>query len=210
MFAYCNNNPIINQDPSGELLITTLILIGAIAVGGGVAVYTGVKAREAGCGWGETLLHSFMNGLMAYCTVYTFGMSAYGCYQEFCYLHGMTPVTEIGGNNVETQLQSCADAANAAVSGSGPVAGTHKHTEFASNVNDLGNSSLRTEVSYLNGEEVPYGTKGSIRFDVIQYNGGGNPIRAWDFKTGIARLTESRIRTMQSKSGLVIPICEIR
>ena len=98
MFAYCNNNPVNNQDPTGEFLITTLIVIGAAVVGGGVAIYTGVKAREAGCDWGETILHSVMNGLMAFCTVYSFGMTAYGCYQEFCYLHGMTPVTEIGGN----------------------------------------------------------------------------------------------------------------
>lgn len=120
MFAYCNNNPIINQDPSGELLITTLILIGAIAVGGGVAVYTGVKAREAGCGWGETLLHSFMNGLMAFSTVYTYGMTAYGCYQEFCYLHGMTPITEIGSSQTcVTQIDTPPVAEAQHLSGTG-------------------------------------------------------------------------------------------
>ena len=99
MFAYCNNNPVGNQDPTGDIFITTLILIGAIVVGGGVAVYTGVKARQAGCGWGETFLHSIMNGMMAFATVYTYGMAAYGCYQEFCYLHDITPVTEIGASS---------------------------------------------------------------------------------------------------------------
>ena len=100
MFAYCNNSPVINQDPTGRVLVTTLILIGAAVVGAGVSVYTGVKAREVGCGWGETILHSVMNGMMAFCAVYSLGMTAYGCYQELCYLQGMTPVTEIGGQSV--------------------------------------------------------------------------------------------------------------
>ena len=99
MFAYCENNPVNNQDPTGEILITTLILIGAITVGVGAAVYTGVKAREAGCGWAETIVHSVMNGLMAYSAVYTFGTAAYGCYQDWCYLNGRTPITEIGAHN---------------------------------------------------------------------------------------------------------------
>ena len=102
MFAYCENNPVNNQDPTGEILITTLILIGAAVVGAGVTVYTGVKAREAGCGWGETILHSAINGMMAFCAVYSFGMTAYGCYQDLCYLSGRTPVTEIGSNNIAT------------------------------------------------------------------------------------------------------------
>ncbi len=102
MFAYCENNPVNNQDPTGEILITTLILIGAITVGVGTAVYTGVKAREAGCGWAETIVHSVMNGLMAYSAVYTFGTTAYGCYQDWCYLNGRTPVVEIGSNNIAT------------------------------------------------------------------------------------------------------------
>ena len=41
-----------------------------------------------------------MNGMMAFCAVYSLGMTAYGCYQELCYLQGMTPVTEIGGQSV--------------------------------------------------------------------------------------------------------------
>ena len=38
MFAYCGNNPIINQDPSGELLITTLILASLSSTYGGEAM----------------------------------------------------------------------------------------------------------------------------------------------------------------------------
>jgi hypothetical protein len=38
MFTYCNNNPIINQDPSGELLITTLIIASLSSTYGGEAM----------------------------------------------------------------------------------------------------------------------------------------------------------------------------
>lgn len=69
---------------------------------------------------------------------------------------------------------------------------------------------LKTEVSYLNREQVPYGTKGSIRFDVLQVNAEGIPVAAWDFKTGAAILTEARICQMVGQFGLNIPICMIK
>ena len=52
----------------------------------------------------------------------------------------------------------------------------------------------------------------SVRFDVILYGGenGDIPIIAWDFKTGGAKLTTSRIEHMQRVSGLDIPIVELR
>ena len=37
MFAYCNNNPIINSDPTGEFLIEALVFIGVSAVVGALA-----------------------------------------------------------------------------------------------------------------------------------------------------------------------------
>lgn len=118
------------------------------------------------------------------------------------------PITHIGksANNTSSSLRKCADNVNASIAGKGPVVGTQKHAEFANQVNGLGNPSLRTEVSYLNGQQVAYGTKGSGRFDVVQYDSQGIPIHAWDFKMGGAVLTESRIRDMQFKSGLDIPI----
>lgn len=126
-------------------------------------------------------------------------------------MNGITPVTEIGGQtNVASQLQNCANIANASVSGSVPVAGTNKHSVFANEVNNLGNPSLRTEVSYLNGQEVAYGTKDSIRFDVMQFDPSDVPTAAWDFKTGAATLTASRIAQMQAKSGLSITIYMVK
>ncbi len=65
-------------------------------------------------------------------------------------------------------------------------------------------------MSYKNEDCVKYGDKGSIRFDMVQYDLYGNPIRAWDFKTGSATLTTGRIATMQAKSGFSIPILMIK
>ena len=101
MFAYCNNNPISNQDPTGEILISTLILIGAAVVGVAVAAYTGYKARESGCDWADTAFYSIGSGLCAFCSLYTFGMTAYGCYEYYCMLNGMEPVTEVGTKSAQ-------------------------------------------------------------------------------------------------------------
>ena len=211
MFAYCNNNPVINTDPSGELLITTLILGGAALIGAGVAFYTGYKARKAGCDWADTVFYAAGSGLCAFTSVYTFGMSAYGVYANYCILNGMSPVTQVGNTpSTSEQLQTCADTANSSVSGNGHVAGSQKHTVFANEVDALGNPNLRTEVSYLNGSEVQYGTRGSIRFDVLEYNSSGIPIHAYDFKTGSAILTPARVLRMQTASGLAIPIDMIK
>ena len=213
MFAYCLNNPIGNFDPQGTITITvtTLILIISAIVGAGSAGYTAYSGYKAGWELGDILWYAFGAGLGGFLTVYTLGMSAYQVYINYCMLNGITPVTVISSqSNVTSQLQKCAKNANSKVSGSGPVAGTKKHSAFTNEVNNLGDSSLRTEVSYLNGEEVPYGTKGSVRFDVIQYDSKGNPVAAWDFKTGSATLTQSRIEEMQSISGLNIPIYEIK
>lgn len=207
MYAYCTNNPVSQLDPKGELPITTLILIGSAIAGVALAGYTAYKESKAGFDTAQIIGDSVFNGLAAFNILYSGGMTLYQCYQNICYLNGITPVTNIGApKTIDSQLQVCANTANSTITGSGPVAGTQKHTVFASEVNALGNSKLVTEVSYKNASIVPYGTKGSIRFDVLQYGSGGTPIAAWDFKTGSAELTTSRIEQMQTKSGLFIPI----
>src|SRR5262249_878363 len=45
---------------------------------------------------------------------------------------------------------------------------TRVHTAFRNEVNALADANLHTEVSYLNGVEVPYGAPGSIRVDVVE------------------------------------------
>ena len=211
MFAYCNNNPVSQLDPDGEIAISTLILIGSAIVGAVCAGYTAYKEYQAGYDTVQIIGDSVCAGFAGFSIVYTGGMSLYQCYQNYCYLNAITPVTNIGtSTNVANQLQTCANTANSKITGTGPVAGTQKHTAFATEVNALANKSLATEISYKNGEIVPYGTKGSIRFDVLQYNPQGVPIAAWDFKTGSATLTATRIEQMQTKSGLYIPIYVIK
>ena len=209
LFSYCCNNPIALSDPNGTIAITTIILVGASVIGAGVALYTGYKMRKAGADWYDTIFYSVGNGLCAACTVGTLGLCAYDFYYDLSWYTGHVPVTEIHGN-VEPGLQRCADAANDAVEGYGSVSGTKKHTVFKDEVGKINNSYLQTEVSYLDGKIVPYGTKNSIRFDVMLYNRYGDPIHAWDFKTGNAYLSASRIAIMQERSGLTIPISMIK
>ena len=210
MFAYCENNPVNKEDPTGAIALTTLILIGSAVFGVTAALYTGYEMRQAGYGWDDTIFYSLGAGICAFGTVYSLGLSAYELYVSCSYYYGYNPVTEIGGQSTEQQLESCAAKANASVPGKGPTAGTKKHTAFADNVNNLGNNSLYTEQSYKDGHLVTYGTKGSIRFDVIQVDANGMPIAAWDFKTGGAVLTDSIIFQMQYKSCLSIPIRMIK
>ena len=211
MFAYCNNSPVYQLDPEGEIAISTLILIGSAIIGAVCAGYTAYKEYQAGYDTVHIIGDSVCAGFAGFSIAYTGGMSLYQCYQNYCYLNAITPITNIGApTNVANQLQTCANTANSKVTGIGPVAGTQRHTVFAAEVNALANKNLVTEISYKNGEIVPYGTKGSIRFDVLQYNQKGVPIAAWDFKTGSATLTTTRIEQMQTRSGLNIPIYVVK
>jgi len=96
--------------------------------------------------------------------------------------------------------------------GSGPVYGTAVHSGFAAEINALGGSNLSTEISYLDGEVVPYGTTGSVRLDVVE----GDilePQAVFDLKTGTATLTPARIMQIRANLPLGyqdVPIAEIR
>ena len=96
--------------------------------------------------------------------------------------------------------------------GKGPVYGTKAHTTFEAEVKALGRKDLHTEVSYLNGKEVPHGTKGSVRFDVVE-GPRAAPTAAYDFKTGGATLTPQRVQELRAQlppQSQNIPITEIR
>lgn len=67
---------------------------------------------------------------------------------------------------------------------------------FNQKVDALGNPNLATEKTFLNGQEVSYGTKGGVRVDVIEYNANGT-VTVYDLKTGSATLTQSRITQIQ-------------
>ncbi len=119
MFAYCNNNPVNEVDPSGKLAITTLILIGSAVFGLGTALYSGYKMREAGESWEDTILYAGADGLLAFGTVYTLGTSAYYLYCDLSLYYGNTPVTEIGGANSANALIDSSVQTSQHLSGTG-------------------------------------------------------------------------------------------
>jgi hypothetical protein len=96
--------------------------------------------------------------------------------------------------------------------GSGHVYGISAHTAFADEVKKLGRTDLHTEVTYLNGVPVRYGTPGAVRVDVVE-----GPINAptaiYDLKTGIATLGPKQVAKIQAHlpaGSAKIPIKEIR
>lgn len=64
--------------------------------------------------------------------------------------------------------------------------------------------------NYLDGAEVPYGTPGSIRIDVGQYDANGQIQAVFDLKTGSATLTPARIQQIQQAVGGQAPVTIIR
>jgi RHS repeat-associated protein len=110
----------------------------------------------------------------------------------------------------QQQLQGFADEANLTVPDKGTVPGTLKHSEFAKQVKGLNDPLIQSEVTYKNGQIVPYGTKGGVRLDVVEYNPNGTIKAVYDLKTGKAGLTNSRIQQIQNNLPNNAPILEIR
>ncbi len=94
----------------------------------------------------------------------------------------------------------------------GPVYGSKAHKTFADLADGMkiGDNVIRTEVSYLNGKIVDYGTKGSARLDAGLYNSKNELIQAFDLKTGGAKLTSKQVEHIQNQTGKQIPVTEIR
>ena len=125
-----------------------------------------------------------------------------------------SPAASAEGTAASTE-STLSDLATQAVQnigpGSGARYGTLVHSEFADLVEGLGNSNLSTEVSYLGGKVVPYGTSGSVRLDVVE-GPLDAPTAAYDLKTGSAALTPARITQIQGElpGGSNVPVREIR
>jgi len=102
------------------------------------------------------------------------------------------------GDDLVDAIQRAADQAAARVGpGRGAVHGTRVHSEFARQLTALGRTDVFSEVSYLNGRVVPYGTRGGVRLDVV-VGSPGAPIAVYDLKTGSATLTAARIAQIRS------------
>jgi hypothetical protein len=144
-------------------IITAGILFGPV-VGSTLAVadITGAPVTPAPQAWGSAVVSTSEAAI---------GESAFGQGGQIA--------------KVETQLQKAANqAAGVAGEGQGPVYGTKVHSEF-SKINVEGTTS---EVSYKNGQVVPYGTKGSVRVDKVAGD-INKPSAIYDLKTGGAKVT---------------------
>ena len=117
MFAYCNNNPINFCDPTGEILISTLILIGSAIVGAACAGYAAYTTYNAGYAIEDIIFYSVGAGLGGFLTVYTLGMSAYQMYLNYCMLNGITPVTEITFSSTQQEYVDVYGASQAPETG---------------------------------------------------------------------------------------------
>ncbi len=96
--------------------------------------------------------------------------------------------------------------------GQQPVLGTNIHSQFASLIAQEGVPGISTEVSYLNGQVVEYGTSGSVRADAVEGNQNA-PTAIYDLKTGDQGLTASEVAAYRAnlpKGYQNIPIVEIR
>ena len=124
---------------------------------------------------------------------------------------GTNPNLPMSIEDTQAQLQSFADQANDAVNGTGPVAGTLKHSFFRDLIKAFNNPFLKSEQSVLpNGDPAYYGQPGSIRFDAALYGSNGKIIAVWDLKTGSAVLTASRIQIMKNALDPSAIVREIR
>ncbi|WP_428269623.1 hypothetical protein [Haliangium sp.] len=115
-------------------------------------------------------------------------------------------------STVDLLTAAAARARKAVGPGRGHMHGTRVHTAFKAEVDALGKSNLRTEVSYLYGKPVRYGKKGSVRLDVVE-GPIDAPTAVFDLKTGSARLTPTRIKQIRRhlpKGHRNIPVLEIR
>ncbi len=106
MFAYCQNNPVNYQDPTGEIAISTIILIGSIVVGVLCAGTTAYVEYEAGVDTFQIVGDSICAGLTGFSIVYSGGMALYQCYQNYCYLSSLTSATSIGTVSVSSVQQT--------------------------------------------------------------------------------------------------------
>jgi len=114
----------------------------------------------------------------------------------------------------EEVLTILATKVDVQVEGRGPVSGTYRHSLFKKEVEAVfgDNPLIKTETTYLAGQEVKYGTKGGVRIDVIEYNPDGSIKAVYDLKTGGAKLTEERISEIRKALRISdeVPVTEIK
>ena len=220
-YAYAGGNPVSAIDPQGKNPLLIAAVAGALlGAGGDIALQLGDNGFNFGCiNWGEAAHYAVegalfgatagfaaeaaMAGLAVDAAVEAAGWEAAGA--------RATAAMAADGAAAEAtaeQLTAAAGrAADAVGEGNGAAYGTAVHAAFATEVRALGSESLTAEQSYLNGKAVSYGTRGSVRADVIE-GPIDAPTRAYDLKTGSATLTPSRIAELQRHlpGGTNVPV----
>jgi RHS repeat-associated protein len=102
--------------------------------------------------------------------------------------------------NEGQEIQEAADNAKSiSGDGKGPQFGTKVHKAFENEINQLKEKGVNvsSEVSYLDGKVVPYGTKGSVRADAVVGDINA-PTEVYDLKTGGAKLSKAEIAKYQA------------
>jgi len=101
---------------------------------------------------------------------------------------------------VEDEIQEAANIAKGKITpGKGPVYGTKVHKEFENQINLLKQQGVNvsSEVSYLNGKVVPYGTENSVRADVV-VGDINSPTAVYDLKTGGATISTTQMNNYKA------------
>lgn len=106
---------------------------------------------------------------------------------------------------------------NSRAEGSGPEYGTAIHTDFAKavrseNLRGIGRKGVEQTFGQDPDEpNVPYGTKGSVRTDIVLRNDAEDVIAIYDVKTGSANLGPRRVQELRMKTGAssMVPIIEM-
>ena len=98
---------------------------------------------------------------------------------------------------------------NARGEGYGPEYGQAIHRDFGAAVKSQNLPGIKVEHSYP--EAVPYGSKGTIRTDIVLRNESGEVIAIYDVKTGGAYLDAKRVAELRAKTGasLSVPVIEM-
>lgn len=130
---------------------------------------------------------------------------------------GMVKSLEKSGDpEIDTLTVILADTLEQAIDdtgpGSGAAYGTLVHSRFEAAVNAINMPGVGVERSWLGGEQVPYGTAGSIRTDVSLRDEATGEVKAvWDVKTGGARMTDARADQIRSelRVGRDVPVIEL-
>lgn len=101
-----------------------------------------------------------------------------------------------GSGGVESKLQKAANKASKIVGeGSWGAHGSKIHSEFVKNVSEI--DGVTSEVSYKNGNVVPYGTSGSVRPDAVEGD-ITSPTNIYDLKTGKAKVEPKDVSKFQN------------